>query len=49
MSTLGGNDEEEAEKQMTAKEPKVQRGAAAGRRGKNGTKPPISIDAITPG
>jgi hypothetical protein len=49
MNTLGGNDEEEAEKQMSAKEPKVQRGAAAGRRDKKGAKPLINIDTIAPG
>ena len=32
MNTLGDNDEEEAEKQIAAREPKLQRGAAQGRR-----------------
>src|SRR5215211_1287140 len=32
MGTLGDNDEDEAEKQLAAREPKVQRGAALGRR-----------------
>jgi sporulation protein YlmC with PRC-barrel domain len=49
MSSLGGNDEEDAEKQMSAEEPKAQRGAAAGRRNKKGAKPLISIDRIAPG
>src|SRR5215212_4540499 len=33
MSSLGGNDEEGAEKQLEARDPKMQRGAAMGRRG----------------
>jgi hypothetical protein len=49
MSTLGGNDEEEAEKQMSAREPKIQRGAVVGRRDKKGAKPLIGIDRIAPG
>ena len=32
MSALGDNDEDEAEKQIAAREPKVQRGAALGHR-----------------
>src|SRR5215203_3972804 len=32
MSSLGGNDEDEADKQIAAREPKVQRGAALGSR-----------------
>src|SRR5687767_14355320 len=34
MATLGDNDEDEAEKQIGARESKVQRGATAGRRDK---------------
>lgn len=49
MSTLGGNDEEDAEKQAEAREPKVQRGAAAGRRDEKGAKPLISIYDLAPG
>jgi PRC-barrel domain len=49
MTTLGGNDEEDAEKQMSAEVPKVQRGAAVGRRERKGAKPLISIDSIAPG
>jgi hypothetical protein len=49
MNTLGGNDEEDAEKQMSAKDPKIQRGAVVGRRDKKGAKPLISIDSIAPG
>lgn len=49
MGALGGNDEEEAEKQIAAKEPKVQRGAALGRRDEKGAKPLISIEELAPG
>src|SRR5215204_4900803 len=49
MGSLGDNDEEEAEKQMAAREPKVQRGAARGRRDEKGAKPLIAIDELAPG
>ena len=50
MGTLGDNDEEAAEKQMDAQEPKVHRGGGAlGRRGESGAKPLISIDELAPG
>ncbi len=49
MGSLGGNDEEEAEKQVTAREPKVQRGAVAGHRADKGAKPLISINELAPG
>ena len=49
MSTLGGNDEEDAEKQTDALEPKVQRGAVAGRRKKKDAKPLIGIYDLAPG
>jgi len=50
MSTLGGNDEEEAEKQSAAREPKLQRGGAAvGRRQDKDAKPLISITDLAPG
>ena len=49
MGTLGGNDEDEAEKQIGAREPKVQRGAAQGRRDEKGAKPLISIEELAPG
>jgi PRC-barrel domain len=49
MSSLGDNDEEEAEKQSDAREPKVQRGAAQGRRDKKDAKPLIRIDELAPG
>src|SRR5215203_6752061 len=49
MGTLGDNDEDEAEKQIAAREPKVQRGAARGRRDEKGAKPLIAIDELAPG
>jgi PRC-barrel domain len=49
MGALGDNDEDEAEKQMAAREPKVQRGAALGRRDERGAKPLINIDELAPG
>lgn len=48
MGTLGG-DEEEATKQIDAREPKVQRGAAEGRRGDKSAKPLVSIEDLAPG
>jgi hypothetical protein len=48
MSMLGGNDEEDAEKQMSAGKPKVQRGAAVGRRGEKSAKPLMSIESLAP-
>ncbi len=49
MDSLGGNDEEEAEKQISAREPKVQRGTAPGRRADKDAKPLINIDQLSPG
>ena len=49
MVTLGNNDEDEAEKQIGAREPKVQRGATRGRRDEKGAKPLISIEELAPG
>ena len=46
---LGGNDEEEATKQIEAREPKVQPGAAKGQRGDKGARPLIRIDELAPG
>jgi hypothetical protein len=48
MSTLGGNDEEEAEKQIEAREPKV-RGTAQGHRHEKGARPLVRIDELSPG
>jgi PRC-barrel domain len=49
MDTLGDNDEEEADKQITAQQPMMQRGGQRGRRGNKGAKPLIRIDELTPG
>ena len=49
MGGLGDNDEDEAEKQIAAREPKVQRGAALGRRDEKGAKPLVAIDELAPG
>ena len=49
MGTLGDNDEEEAEKQSAAREPKVQRGAAPGRRDEKNAKPLVSVAELAPG
>jgi hypothetical protein len=49
MGSLGDNDEDEAEKQSTAREPKTQRGAVVGRRDERGAKPLVPIDALAPG
>jgi hypothetical protein len=39
MGSLGDNDEEEADKQNAAREPKIKRGAALGSRDKKDAKP----------
>lgn len=49
MGSLGGNDEEEADKQNAAREPKIKRGASLGSRDKKDAKPLIKIDQLTPG
>jgi hypothetical protein len=49
MGSLGGNDEEEAEKQIAAREPKVQRSGVQGRRDQKDAKPLINIDELAPG
>ena len=49
MGRLGDNDEDEAEKQITARDPKVQRGATQGHRGEKDAKPLIRIDELSPG
>ena len=49
MNSLGGNDEDDASKQIEAREPKVQRGAARGQRGDKTAKPLIRIDELAPG
>jgi hypothetical protein len=49
MGSLGDNDEEEADKQIAAQEPMVQRGGQRGRRHIKGAKPLVRIDELTPG
>src|SRR4029079_10153842 len=49
MGNLGDNDEEPADKQIAAREPKVQRGAEQGRRGRKDAKPLMRIDELAPG
>jgi sporulation protein YlmC with PRC-barrel domain len=49
MGSLGDNDEEEADKQNAAREPKVNRGAALGSRDKKDAKPLLRIDELAPG
>jgi hypothetical protein len=49
MNSLGGNDEEDAETQMGARAPKVQRGAVRERRADKDAKPLINIEELAPG
>jgi hypothetical protein len=50
MGNLGDSDEDEAEQQIAAREPLVQRGGAAlGRRDDKGAQPLISINEMAPG
>jgi len=49
MGSLGDNDEEEADKQDAAREPKIRRGASLGSRDKKDAVPLIRIDQLTPG
>jgi hypothetical protein len=49
MGRMGDNDEEEAEKQIAAREPKAQRGAVLGSRDVKGAKPLIDIEELAPG
>jgi hypothetical protein len=49
MGDLGDNDEEEATKQMDAREPKVERGRTQGNRGDAGAKALVRIDQLNPG
>src|SRR6478752_3302511 len=50
MGNLGDNDEEAADKQIAAREPKLQRGGAEqGRRGRKDAKPLMRIDELAPG
>jgi sporulation protein YlmC with PRC-barrel domain len=49
MGSLGGNDEEDADKQNNAREPKIKRGAVVGSRDKKDAKPLLRIDELAPG
>jgi hypothetical protein len=49
MGSLGDNDEDEADKQISAREPMIQRGGERGRRDEKGAKPLIRIDQLSPG
>jgi hypothetical protein len=49
MSTLGDNDEEQAETQMKARVPKIRQGGGVGRRTEPGAKPLVSVDGLRNG
>jgi len=49
MGNLGDNDEEAADKQIAASEPKVRRGAEQGRRGRKDALPLMKIAELAPG
>jgi len=49
MGNLGDNDEDEADKQIAAREPKVERGQTQGRRNDKGAKALIRVDNLAPG
>jgi hypothetical protein len=50
MASMGGNDEDEADKQITARNPKAARsGAPVGRRDQKDAKPLVSIEELAPG
>ncbi|GJD96826.1 PRC-barrel domain-containing protein [Methylobacterium iners] len=49
MSNLGDNDEDAAEEQMAARDPKVQRGARKGRRDEKDARPLVSVDDLSLG
>jgi hypothetical protein len=49
MGDLGDNDEDEADKQIVAREPKVERGKTQGRRGDKGATALIRINDLVPG
>jgi sporulation protein YlmC with PRC-barrel domain len=48
MSSLGDNDEENADRQNAAREPKIRRGAEQGSRDQKGAKPLVRIDQLAP-
>src|SRR4249920_1913441 len=49
MGSLGDNDEDEADKQLAAREPKAERGQAKGHRGDKDAKALIGVDDLAPG
>jgi PRC-barrel domain len=49
MRTLGDNDEENADKQITAREPKIRRGGERGTRDQKDARPLVRIDELAPG
>ena len=49
MGSLGDNDEDEADKQIAAREPMIPRGGERGHRDDKGAKPLIRIDELAPG
>lgn len=49
MSSLGDSDEEGADKQIAAREPKIRRGGERGGRDKKDAKPLVRIDELAPG
>jgi hypothetical protein len=49
MASLGDNDEDEADQQFAAREPLIQRGAAAGQRGEDGALPLLRIGDLATG
>ena len=49
MTSLGDNDEDAAEEQMAARDPKVRRGATEGRRDQKGALPLVDVDALVLG
>jgi sporulation protein YlmC with PRC-barrel domain len=49
MGNLGDNDEEAADRQIAASEPKVRRGAEQGRRGRKDAQPLMKIAELAPG
>lgn len=49
MGSLGDNDEEDADKQNAAREPKITRGAEVGSRDKKDALPLLRIDELAPG
>ena len=49
MGSLGDNDEEEADKQIGAREPKARRGAVQGHRADHDAKPLLNVDKLAQG